>query len=319
MEEIYKKLIRHFSKIATKDEENAVKKFKEYNALEYQTLKDIWTRKGQLEIADFKPQQAWMKLESKLPKPSIRDIFRLKQLPRLVPITAVLLILAIASWYFIGNQIQTPAFYTQINDSALKVMLVQLRDGSKIWLNTDASLSYPKKFSSSSRDVAITGEAYFEIADDKDKPFVITTAHSNIRVLGTSFNVQAGIEETSVIVNTGKISVSTEDGFNQEIIESGQMAIVNNTELITGLNPNMNFMAWQSGEFHFDSADLLTVIEDLNTYYKNQLMIDKASKFDCALTGSFSKAPLMEILETLVLTCGVTIDREDNRFVIKSQ
>jgi ferric-dicitrate binding protein FerR (iron transport regulator) len=319
MEEIYKKLIRHFSKTATKDEENAVKVFKEQNALEYQTLKDIWTRKGHLKIEDFNPQKAWKKLESKLPKPSISDIFRWKRLPRLVPITAMLLLLAIASWYFIGNQIQTPALYTQKNDSAVKVMQVQLGDGSKIWLNTDASLSYPKKFSDSSRDVAMTGEAYFEITEDKDKPFIITTAHSNITVLGTSFNVHAGVEETSVIVNTGKINVSTEDGIHQEILESGQMAIVNNTELTKGLNPNMNFMAWQSGEFHFDSADLPTVVEDLNTYYKNQLMIDEDSKFNCALTGSFYKAPLMEILETLVLTCGVTVNRENNRFIIKSQ
>lgn len=76
---------------------------------------------------------------------------------------------------------------------------IVLPDGTRVWLNALSKLEYPAEFSADKRQVAVTGEAYFEVTENKDKPFIVTSHGQTIQVLGTSFNVYAYAEEGATV------------------------------------------------------------------------------------------------------------------------
>src|SRR5690606_22131597 len=100
-----------------------------------------------------------------------------------------------------------------------------LEDGTKVWLNSSSKISYPKKFSTGSRKVTLYGEAYFDVAKDKNRPFLIETNGTEIRVLGTSFNVNAYNETVSTTLVEGSLKVS--NGTHSSTLKPGQEAIAN--------------------------------------------------------------------------------------------
>ena len=90
---------------------------------------------------------------------------------------------------FAGYRIALPKQITVVTSSAEKNVNVSLPDGSIIWLNRNSSLIYPAKFRGNTRKVTLTGEAYFEIARNEAKPFIINAGKADVKVLGTTFNV----------------------------------------------------------------------------------------------------------------------------------
>lgn len=134
-----------------------------------------------------------------------------------------------------------------------------LPDGTKVWLNTASSITYPTAFVEKTREVRITGEVYFEIAKNKDKPFIVQSNKEKILVLGTSFNVNTYSDEptskTSLI--DGLIKV------NNSILKPGE-AYQNGHIISTDIGKDI---AWKNGYFNFEGVDLPTVMRQLARWY----------------------------------------------------
>lgn len=153
---------------------------------------------------------------------------------------------------------------------------LKLSDGSTVKLNAESSVYYPTDFTGSERRVTITGEAYFDIAKNADKPFIVTVKGAEVKVLGTKFNVNAydneavirtTLEEGSVQVMKDGKTVSIKPGQQARLTSEGELVIVN--------NPNMNeVFAWTTGYFNFHGANIETIMRQVERWYDVDVVIE---------------------------------------------
>ena len=180
-----------------------------------------------------------------------------------------------------------------------------LSDGTKVWLYQDADLQFPEQFVGSTRSVKLIGEAFFEVAEDATKPFIIEAGKSEIKVLGTSFNVQSAISQTNVIVYSGKVQLAATDAPAQVVeLTKGEKGIYQDSRVSETINTDKNYRAWQNGVFEFDgSLPIEEVIAQLSRYY-GAININTSANAGCSFTGEFDKEELGTVLETIKNTCG---------------
>ncbi len=203
-------------------------------------------------------------------------------------------------------------FSTRDNRTTIVAQQIQtevLKDGSSVTLNTASELKYSPSFGDETREVILEGEAFFEVERDKEKPFIIHTPSLDIKVLGTSFNVQALASKPTaeVVVVTGTVEISY-DGKSIQL-EVGEKGILNKRsgQLFKTFNNDVNFMSWRTKKFTFNDVPLENVIELLNNAYQSNLYIGGTTIQKCPVTVSFENQSLASILEVLKVTLDLTI------------
>lgn len=145
-----------------------------------------------------------------------------------------------------------------------------LPDGSKVWLNAASSITYPTAFSGKERAVTITGEAYFEIARDKSRPFRVTTGNLVITDIGTQFNIMAYSDERSMQATLVEGSIKVSRGQAGIVLAPGQQAVAGNESPIIKIIREANIdevIAWKNGSFQFTNMDLRTIMRQLTRWY----------------------------------------------------
>lgn len=165
---------------------------------------------------------------------------------------------------------------------------VTLPDGTRVWLNASSSIMFPTAFAAGKREVKITGEVYLEVAKDKEKPFVVdVSGKSSVEVLGTSFNINAYADESSIRTTLVEGSVKVAANDQTAILKPGQQALIAVTTPSDGqpslssktgndisVNPHPDLkqvLAWKNGVFDFTGADLKTVMRQLERWYDIQV------------------------------------------------
>jgi len=146
---------------------------------------------------------------------------------------------------------------------------VKLPDGTNVWLNSSSSLSYPVEFSGNERRVKLTGEAYFEVAKNKDKPFYVCANNVCVKVLGTHFNISAYNDDAEFTTTLLEGSVLVTKNSKQRLLKPSQQAVVkNNTDLINVSDASINqVMAWRNGYFVFNDDNISTIMKKLSRWY----------------------------------------------------
>jgi ferric-dicitrate binding protein FerR (iron transport regulator) len=144
-----------------------------------------------------------------------------------------------------------------------------LPDGSKVWLNAESSISYPVKFAGQTRDVSITGEAYFEVAKNPSKPFTVKVNDMTVEVLGTHFNVMGYGDEASINTTLLEGSLKISGGSNSGLLKPGQQSVYNKTSQAIGISKadTEKALAWKNGNFIFKSDDIKTIMRQLSRWY----------------------------------------------------
>ena len=144
-----------------------------------------------------------------------------------------------------------------------------LPDGTQVWLNAGSSIRYPTAFTGKQRQVSITGEAYFEVAKDKTKPFEVSVNDMRINVLGTHFNVNAYDNEDNTKTTLLEGSIELINGPYHSLLKPGQQAQSGKNDKITVLQPEdmLQTIAWKNGFFNFTNADLPTIMRQLERWY----------------------------------------------------
>jgi ferric-dicitrate binding protein FerR (iron transport regulator) len=315
-ENIYDILTRHFFNQTTAEEEQVIEKYKASNRQEYDKLKRFFEYKN-LSTKDFNSQKAWQNVirkhnKSTASQSKIRPLY--PQLRRLVAAAMVVIGLLVGAFYYIGNTFRQEDTLLQAKGD--KQQRIELTDGSVVWLNDDATLAYPSTFTGSDRKVTLTGAAFFEIVKDPSKPFIVSTKNAHIRVLGTSFNVDTDTEKTEVSVTTGTVSVQSATSEKSVTVTAGYGATANKDEVTAYKHSNPNYTSWKTGVFTFKQTPLKTVINDLNTFYDNQIQLSPDVDTDCGLTSTFNNVPLPDIIEVLKLTCNLSIQKTKDGYLI---
>jgi transmembrane sensor len=194
-----------------------------------------------------------------------------------------------------------------------------LPDGSIITLNKYSLLSHPKKFSSKQRDVElIKGEAFFKVAPDKAKPFIITAGKATIRVVGTSFNVNFKNGNIEVIVETGIVQVS----LNGKMIslKPGEMVSVQKGTaiLLKQANHDNLYNYYYSKEFVANNVSLSKLVKVLNEAYDSHIVIGRKDLNDKRIVVILkTNLSLNEILNLLSLTFNLEVEKKQNQIVLK--
>jgi transmembrane sensor len=147
-----------------------------------------------------------------------------------------------------------------------------LSDGSKVWLNASSSIRFPSVFPASERKVEITGEAYFEVAKDKSKPFKVKFNRSEVQVLGTSFNIMAYPEEGPSRTTLVEGSVFIKNvGQNKRLVPGQQAAVLSTGQIKTQYISLDGALAWKNGLFYFKDASIEEVMRQISRWYDVQV------------------------------------------------
>lgn len=178
-----------------------------------------------------------------------------------------------------------------------------LPDGTQVWLNAGSSITYPTAFTGDQRKVAITGEAYFEVAHDRSKPFHVDVNGMDVQVLGTHFNINSYADEGSVKTTLLEGSVKVTSNTSQITIAPGQQAKLVNGELSVERKVDVEaVMAWKNGYFSFKGADIKTVMRQLSRWYDIDIEFSGAvpnQQFNGDIGRNLS---LKEVLDGLAFT-----------------
>jgi transmembrane sensor len=181
---------------------------------------------------------------------------------------------------------------------------IVLADGTKVFLNAVSSIKYPTQFNGDQRIAELEGEAYFEVAKNKSKPFLVKSANQTIEVLGTHFNVHAYNNE-SVVKTTlleGSVAVSSKN--QKAILKPGQQANVSESSSKIAVKEvdTEAAIAWKNGRFKFDNADLKSVMKQLERWYGIKVEY-RGDVSDVRFNGgTFRNKNLSEVLKVLELS-----------------
>jgi transmembrane sensor len=179
---------------------------------------------------------------------------------------------------------------------------VVLADGTRIWLNASSSLHFPISFSGKERLVKLTGEAYFEVANNADMPFKVKVGEAEVQVLGTHFNIMAYENEKSINTTLLEGSVRVFSGAQQAIITPGQQTEITKTGgMIVSQADVEEAVAWKNGFFEFNSFDIQQVMRQIARWY-NVEIIYMGSIPEGHFSGYLKRSnDIMQVLEILKL------------------
>lgn len=199
-----------------------------------------------------------------------------------------------------------------------------LADGTQVWLNSDTKLKYPSNFNGAYRKVFLEGEAYFDVTKDKKHPFVVNVNGMNVKVLGTSFNVNGYLDSKDVVTTLveGKVKVENIDKNTSRIIlpneqiiysrESGDfMKSVVNTQLYT---------SWRNGRFVFCEETLENIMTRLSRIYDIDVFYMSKDIKQMRFSGDLQRYDDVEkILDMLEVTKKVKFNKNKNTVIVETR
>lgn len=197
------------------------------------------------------------------------------------------------------------------------ILIDTLPDGSVVTLNKNASITYPETFTGDSREVALEGEAFFNVMPDKSKPFIITANEARIRVVGTSFNVKTGDTQTVVIVETGVVAVSKKE--SEVTLNPNEKATVSKDKE----NPVKQqvtdelYNYYRTKEFVCNNTPLWRLVDVLSEVYGVKIIIIDNRLRNLPLTTVFRNESLDMILGVIAETFNIRVEKEGNTIYLK--
>jgi len=236
--------------------------------------------------------------------------------PLRIAATVLSLALVGVSLIFITEKTRNSTIISSTDD---RITNVRLPDGSLVYLNTDTKIDFAKKFNSKTREISLDGEAYFEIAPDKNKPFLIFANNACIKIVGTSFNVDARgpDQQVEVYVSTGIVELSeAKNRDNGIILNAGYLGTLNRNELKTIKAENENSIAWKTRNMNFNDTRLSEVVEVLNDVYKVSILFREPDMDTTRITGVYQDDPLDEVLNIICTQNHFTIEKSDNKIYL---
>lgn len=198
-----------------------------------------------------------------------------------------------------------------------------LSDGTKVWLNAETTLRYPVRFRNGQRKVELTGEAYFEVAENRDVPFLVTSGGQTVRVLGTKFNLSSFPEDAFILTTLveGKVEVFPEKSpDSKQILLPDHQSCFNKEEgkISQQKVDPYKFIAWKEGRFVFEDELLSDIMKTLSKWYNVDVFFASEKAADYRFTGNLERYDNFgEILKKIEKTNEVEFMIEDRQIIVK--
>ncbi|MDW7694549.1 FecR family protein [Flammeovirgaceae bacterium SG7u.111] len=209
---------------------------------------------------------------------------------------------------------EVPAWQEKETTAGQKVKLV-LSDGTSILINSVSKLRYPTNFSDSTREVYLEGEAFFKVAHNPEKPFIVHAGTIETKVLGTSFNVNAYPDDEAIAVSLveGKVIVGKSKTEKKELKPMQQFLYEkkNQKESVQPFD-RLAIIGWQHNEFVFEGVALEEVTKKLSRCYNVQFEFENKKLMDYKIRANFSNEPLWTVLEVLKRTDNIQYELISN-------
>ncbi len=180
---------------------------------------------------------------------------------------------------------------------------VLLPDSSMVWLNSETTISYPSQFAHDKREVTLSGEAFFEVTEDAEKPFIVKSGNLLTTALGTSFNISTFPDDSYIQVSlvTGKVKISRSNSEDELFLDPGYQASYNK-EFDKLHNRRFNIekvLSWKNGVLYFNKENLDIVVAKLERWYGIDINVSGIPPADFIVSGQFHKESLDNVLETM--------------------
>ena len=247
---------------------------------------------------------------------------------------AMLVLVSGLGWWTLRNPARkeenTETRLAQTDNESLKPMTIQLSDGSKVTIEHDSKLQVDENFGKTNRTVYLTGEAFFDVKRNPEKPFLVVTANLVTKVLGTSFRIKAYQKDPniSVSVSTGKVTVFRQYSENQNNTLSEQIVLTPNQQaiflkseakLVKTLVEKPVLIAAPPAEYNqfvFDETSIPKVLMTLEKAYGVKIIFDAELLENCNLTASLANEPLYEKLDLICETIQARYEIADGQVVV---
>jgi len=284
--------------------------------MEFTSIKKLWAAGSAVTGSrGYDTQAAWTKVDAVLTGPSSSR--RLPRIRKMLAAASIIIVIG-AGWWFYRSYTSSSLMEKLATED---VSTITLSDGSKVWLRKGARLAYPPAFGKDVREVRLTGEAFFMPAADAAHPFRIITKHVTVEDIATSFLVNDQEPEAAVIVQTGKVKLTSNDGPPQQLlVSSGEKATIRNNKLSLFRQGTPNYDSWKTGLLEFRQIPLTEVVQDISDHYRSPVSIApdlQAAAAGIKVTARFDHQPLHQVLDELRLTTGLrTIQEKDTLFFV---
>ena len=292
----------------------------EENAKYYNHFKLVWdTSKNIAAKSTVNEDEAWARFKQRTEREAIKPkTIEMPAPPKTNWMRAAAIVLVVIACGFLMKLMLENSDPKMIAMQSFDSVLIDtLPDGSVVTLNKNASISYPERFTGGSREVALEGEAFFNVSPDKSHPFIITANEAQIRVVGTSFNVKTGEAETEVIVETGVVEVSKKE--NEVTLNPNEKATVskNKKNPIKQQVTDELYNYYRTKEFVCNNTPLWRLVDVLNEAYRVNIVITDNKLNNLPLTTIFRNESLDNILDVIAETFNVKVEKDGKNIFLK--
>ena len=244
---------------------------------------------------------------SRRPRPLVT-----RSLKGVVVVAVVLLAVLVAVWQGgrTSEATSEPRAFTTLPGQRATVTLT---DGTHVRLNADSELTVPAAFAEDRREVRLRGEAFFEVAEDASRPFLVHAGGAAVEVLGTTFGIRAYTDGAAhVIVTEGQVVVRPERESEAAVLQPRQVAVVTGGRIEAVrrdvvLEP---YLAWTEGRLLFDKAPFDEVAARLERWYGLRVRLDGPAEEVSRLNAAFRDEPLHEILGNIAAALNLRYERD---------
>jgi transmembrane sensor len=304
------------------------------NLKEYESLKLIWEKTGYVKTVNLpSPDLMWNNIDREINKPAIKinESFDYSYLIKiaaaiLVVVTGVIFYLQVMQNSANGTREkeiseiypESVAYYKLIAHNGEKITCV-LPDSSVVHLNSESRLDYPEYFPGNIRMVTLTGEGYFVVKHDINRPFIVKTGNSQVTVTGTEFNVRSRNNGTKIVVAKGSVNVLSLNTRKQENLKKGEMVQLDKSGNITQpIHVNLKYyLAWRENKLAFKHTPLNEVMAEIERTYNVHTIFLNDSARSRTITGIFETDSLEKVLSVLSLTLDLNISQKGMKIIIQ--
>jgi transmembrane sensor len=276
----------------------------------------IWETSKSISIpATVNAEDAWIRFQQRTQTSTKNAPVRRIGFPRrsMAAAVAVLFVGLVALGYLILG----PSSQPQIVIADAKPVLDTLPDGSVVTLNRNSSLKYLGNFKGKSREVELTGEAFFSVTHNKKKPFVITVSDVTVTVVGTSFNIKNHNGTTEVVVESGVVRVTR----NNKTVELRANEKISTSTLDSSFAKETStdklHQYYRSRQFVCNATPLWKLVEVLNEAYDANIIIRNNELRSLQLTTTFDNESLDRILSIIAETLEISVERKGNHIILQ--
>ena len=237
-----------------------------------------------------------------------------------VAVACIIVVLSLANYNMFHKQKQLSTQNFMVSAEKGQRAFVTLPDSTKVWLNSDTKISYPADYGMKERNVALMGEAYFEVAKNPDKRFIVETKGMQVEALGTAFNINAYKNDNKIIASlfSGFVRVSYEDHVTiLKPHESVKVDLLTRDFFQYEDNTMKDIALWRENEITFDGESLEEIAHIINRLYNTTIYIeDESLKKECYI-GTVRNNSLENFIDIINLTTPVVYENKGDTVFLK--